>query len=413
MDCCHSGGILDLPYLFTGTEDNLKKALAGEAVQMVISRNWIADMSAWHDGNPAALLQDAAGLGLQLWDLYGKYKNSQGANDAGFRTEESGNVGLAVGEVIAITGCRSDQTSADVGNVSGHFDLQPTARTGAGGALTCAFIEAVERTLGAQAPSYFELLEGIRQKLSKEGFSQVPQLASSLLVDLNCPFSVDTICLPAQAGADGAKSMGGGSGGVGGGGGGGGAAAGFMNALAAAPVGLQMLQAAGGGGGGANASRGMGEGGGPPGVDPNLVGAVSSLGGMLGGFMGGFGGFGGRDAPPQQREAPPQQREAPPPTYDEASEEPESSYLGPPPEEYEPSYLGPPPEEYEPSYVVPPPEEYEPSYVGPPPDEYEQPPEEYEPPAYEDEPPPEEDFVEEEFADDEPPPDGDFGAEED
>ena len=27
------------------------------------------------------------------------------------------NIGLAVGEVVAITGCRSDQTSADVGNV--------------------------------------------------------------------------------------------------------------------------------------------------------------------------------------------------------------------------------------------------------------------------------------------------------
>jgi len=34
------------------------------------------------------------------------------------------NIGLAVGEVVAITGCRSDQTSADVGNVHVTWDQE-------------------------------------------------------------------------------------------------------------------------------------------------------------------------------------------------------------------------------------------------------------------------------------------------
>ncbi|EOD21536.1 putative metacaspase protein, partial [Emiliania huxleyi CCMP1516] len=133
LDSCHSAGALNLPFLFTGTEGNLKSALAGEAVQMAMSRNWLRD-------------------------------------------------------VIAITGCRSDQTSADVGNVDLQFDLQPTARSGAGGALTSAFIEALDGR--EAAPSYLELLEAIRLKLAEEGFTQVPQLASSLLVDLTSAFSM-------------------------------------------------------------------------------------------------------------------------------------------------------------------------------------------------------------------------------
>ena len=31
LDACHSAGALDLPYIFMGTPENIKKALAGEA----------------------------------------------------------------------------------------------------------------------------------------------------------------------------------------------------------------------------------------------------------------------------------------------------------------------------------------------------------------------------------------------
>jgi len=238
-----------LPYLFTGTESNLKKALAGEAVQMAMSRNWMQDLEQWREGDSAALLNDVGTLGLGLWDVFKKYRASKGANAAGFRAEETENANLAVGEVVAITGCASDQTSADVGNVSAQFGLQPSARGNAGGALTSAFIETIEtQCIGSY--SYVELLESIRQRLSSLGFSQVPQLASSLLIDLQQPFSVDSVTLPADlvgTSPGGSKCRDsifpaagiGAAGGMG-------AAGGFMAALAAAPLGLQMLQGQGG-----------------------------------------------------------------------------------------------------------------------------------------------------------------------
>lgn len=267
IDACHSAGALDLPYLFTGTEENLKKALAGEAIEMAMSKNWIHSLQKWDAGDPSALLMDVGGLGLGLWNLWKKKEDSEGADKTGFRTEEGQNVALAVGEVIAISGCRSDQTSADVGDVGRQFNLNPQFRSGAGGALTSAFLEAME-TWASNQPSWLQLLEGIRQKLTESGFSQVPQLASSLLIDLNCRFSVDQICLPAQAGGN----QGGGSAGGGGGNNGGArsrSAGGddssnnYLAAIAAAPLGMAMLGGMAGGcrGGSGSGTRSITSGG--------------------------------------------------------------------------------------------------------------------------------------------------------
>ena len=179
MDCCHSGGVplialngfhavtickcsardaqvLNLPYLFTGTEANLKQALAGKAVSLALSKDWLRDLQSMRSGNPLGLLEDAASMGLGLWRLWKEHQATKGTNEAGFSTDEAGNVGLAVGEVVAITRCRSDQTSADVGNVQAQFHVQPSRRgsmligrrrsaTGAaGGALTSVFIESLQ-----------------------------------------------------------------------------------------------------------------------------------------------------------------------------------------------------------------------------------------------------------------------------
>ena len=60
---------------------------------------------------------------MDLWGLYGRYKDQGDGN--GFRTDEAENQGAAVAEVIALTGCASKQTSADVGDVAQQFHLQP------------------------------------------------------------------------------------------------------------------------------------------------------------------------------------------------------------------------------------------------------------------------------------------------
>ncbi|CAK9082803.1 Metacaspase-1, partial [Durusdinium trenchii] len=93
----------------------------------------------------------------------------------------------------------------------------------------------------------------IRERLEEEDFDQVPQLATSLLIELNQPFSLTTISLPAKPGTQAARGFdsGGASGpGTGGANVGGNAAmlvgssallAGFMASMATAPSGQQML----------------------------------------------------------------------------------------------------------------------------------------------------------------------------
>ena len=60
----------------------------------------------------------------------------------------------------------------------------------AGGALTSAFLEAMEEH---DDLSILDLLEHLRERLAQGGFSQVPQLASSLVLNLKQQFSLTTV----------------------------------------------------------------------------------------------------------------------------------------------------------------------------------------------------------------------------
>ena len=182
LDSCHSAGALDLPYIFVGTEDQLQKAMAGEAVRMAMEVRWKSDFEKWAAGSSKELFSDVGSLGKNVWQMY------QDGSATGFVTDAAQNEGLAMGEVVAISGCRSDQTSADVADVS-SFGLAATTGS-AGGALTSALVEALQR---GQEVTYAELLEQMRQELAKKGFAQVPQFVSSLLVELKQPFRLDGI----------------------------------------------------------------------------------------------------------------------------------------------------------------------------------------------------------------------------
>jgi len=161
-------------------------------------------------------------------------------------------LGLAVGEVVAFTGCRSDQTSADVGDVHAQFDVSHAANgvqaaDHAGGALTAVLLESLDGDAFEPGNlTYLELLERMRTRLHQEGFSQVPQLVSSLLVELQHRFSLCTAFVPPDPSkargpggssgfdaTDGAIAAGGAA-----------CAAGFLAALAASPHGGPMLREA-------------------------------------------------------------------------------------------------------------------------------------------------------------------------
>lgn len=113
MDCCHSGTIMDLKYKYQSNKTN--------------------------------------------WTTENKY-----AVDA---------------NVLAISGCRDDQTSADAWLNSNWC-----------GAMTTSFLNAMAAT--NYKPNMFTLLDKMRVFLRSKGFTQIPQLTSTQIIDSNANFSI-------------------------------------------------------------------------------------------------------------------------------------------------------------------------------------------------------------------------------
>ncbi|KEG07460.1 metacaspase [Trypanosoma grayi] len=127
FDCCHSGSMLDLPFTFVGSR-GLRSASVGHMQR--IRRN----------------------------------------NDA-------------VADVLMISGCADEQTSADVGNTASFG----TGSTGAGGAATQCLTYTLLKT---NHLSYHDMLIATRDMLQRKRFKQVPQLSSSKAIDLHQEFSL-------------------------------------------------------------------------------------------------------------------------------------------------------------------------------------------------------------------------------
>jgi hypothetical protein len=89
-----------------------------------------------------------------------------------------------------ISGCEDAQTSADVSNVNSFQLPDPAGR--AGGACTSTLLrilykddEVPEDTL-----SFTQVLEQMREDLASNGYEQIPQLTSSIPIDLNTDFDL-------------------------------------------------------------------------------------------------------------------------------------------------------------------------------------------------------------------------------
>jgi len=93
-------------------------------------------------------------------------------------------------EVRMISGCRDEQTSADVSNVA-SFQL-PDPDGSAGGACTSALLNVLyaDHKKLEEDLSFQQVLLKVRDVLKEKGFAQIPQLSSSRPIDIKNTFDL-------------------------------------------------------------------------------------------------------------------------------------------------------------------------------------------------------------------------------
>jgi hypothetical protein len=146
FDSCHSGSVLDIPYIYS-TKGVLKEPnLAAEAGQGLLKA-----ISAYASGNTSGVASAIMGFAKTA------YKG-----DAGYKKTIETKTSPA--DVVMWSGSKDDQTSADA-----------TIASQATGAMSWAFITALKQD---PKQSYVELLNSIRDVLETK-YSQKPQLSCS------------------------------------------------------------------------------------------------------------------------------------------------------------------------------------------------------------------------------------------
>ncbi|KAK0719213.1 caspase domain-containing protein [Lasiosphaeris hirsuta] len=155
FDSCHSGSVMDLPYLYS-TKGVLKEPnLAKEA-----GAGLLTAFGAYSRG-------DMGGVASSMFSLA---KSAFNGNDA---YEQTKRTKTSPADVVMWSGSKDDQTSADA-----------TIASQATGAMSWAFIHALKSD-GSQ--SYLELLNAIRDLLEAK-YSQKPQLSCSHPLDTDLLF---------------------------------------------------------------------------------------------------------------------------------------------------------------------------------------------------------------------------------
>jgi hypothetical protein len=91
-------------------------------------------------------------------------------------------------DVLLFSGCKDEQTSSDVSNVS-NFAHKYSGPGKAGGACTNALAEVLHGGPNGVI-GFGKLLELMQKNLKRRRFEQIPQLSSSKKVDMNSPFSL-------------------------------------------------------------------------------------------------------------------------------------------------------------------------------------------------------------------------------
>lgn len=93
-------------------------------------------------------------------------------------------------DIRMISGCQDRQTSADVSNTSSFQLPDPAGR--AGGACTSTLLNILyaDEHVPEDDLSFTEVLEQMRVKLRRGGYTQIPQLSSMNPIDVNTKFDL-------------------------------------------------------------------------------------------------------------------------------------------------------------------------------------------------------------------------------
>ncbi|KAF9903419.1 Ca(2+)-dependent cysteine protease [Linnemannia zychae] len=144
FDCCHSGSALDLPYLYASTGYIRGSSALANLGHELVEGNFDAEA---------------------LKELQAKWQKLQ-LEEKEFARQVR--LKAADADVIMFSGCKDDQTSADVKVTRG-------GKSSSNGAMTYAFTKSIREN---PEQSYQEMLNSIRDLL-KEKYKQKPQLSSS------------------------------------------------------------------------------------------------------------------------------------------------------------------------------------------------------------------------------------------
>lgn len=155
-DCCHSGTALDLPFVYS-------------------TKGVVKEPNVWKDAGTGAL---NAFINYERGDISGAISAVQGIflkvtsaknvdRDAIIKSK------MSSADVISLSGCKDDQTSADAKEAGQNT-----------GAMSWAFISVLKQN---KNQSYLSLLNNVRTVLSSK-YSQKPQLSCSHPQDMNLQF---------------------------------------------------------------------------------------------------------------------------------------------------------------------------------------------------------------------------------